>query len=219
MTKGWMKFRNKCFLFKGKKDDLKANWSYARSWCQDQGAELAVIDDQLENDFVASYLRDLEHNTWIGLSDLLVENQYAWSDGISPVRYTNWNLNEPNNAGGTEHCVAMIHSQLSTGKWNDDACHKNHSFVCYIKRPKANTPPPPIKTPCRDDYVPWFQNCYKLIEEPATWDTAREACEKEGGDLASIDMSYDQAYVALVVLRGNSDAWIGLRRQVWSCYS
>lgn len=84
---------------------------------------MAVIDDQYENgkktishvvnpfdyiqislsvlvDFVASYLRDLELPTWIGLSDLLNENQYTWSDGVSPVLYTNWNQNEPNNAGG-----------------------------------------------------------------------------------------------------------------------
>lgn len=51
-------------------------------------------------DFVSSYLRDLQHSTWIGLSDLLVENQYAWSDGVSPVLYTNWNDKEPNNADG-----------------------------------------------------------------------------------------------------------------------
>lgn len=38
--------------------------------------------------------------SWIGLSDLLVENQYGWSDGVSPVLYTNWNDKEPNNAGG-----------------------------------------------------------------------------------------------------------------------
>lgn len=51
-------------------------------------------------DFVASYLRDLRFPTWIGLSDILLENQYAWSDGVSPVLYTNWNTNEPNNVGG-----------------------------------------------------------------------------------------------------------------------
>lgn len=50
---------------------------------------------------MSSYLRDLVPPTWIGLSDLLAENQYAWSDGVSPVRYTNWNDKEPNNAGGT----------------------------------------------------------------------------------------------------------------------
>lgn len=51
-------------------------------------------------DFVGSYLRELLFPTWIGLSDILMENQYAWSDGVSPVLYTNWNDNEPNNVGG-----------------------------------------------------------------------------------------------------------------------
>lgn len=51
-------------------------------------------------DFVASYLRDLHMPAWIGLSDLQEENQYGWSDGVSPVLYTNWNEKEPNNAGG-----------------------------------------------------------------------------------------------------------------------
>ncbi|GLD55464.1 macrophage mannose receptor 1-like protein [Lates japonicus] len=151
--------------------------------------------------------------TWIGLSDLLVENQYAWSDGVSPVLYTNWNDKEPNNAGGAEHCVAMTHGPLVTGKWNDDACQKNHSFVCYRKKSSSIAPPPPTKSPCRADYISWYQNCYKLVEEPATWDAAQAACKQQGGNLASIDMSYDQAFVAGVVLQGKADAWIGLRRK------
>uniref|UniRef100_A0A096MA02 C-type lectin domain-containing protein n=1 Tax=Poecilia formosa TaxID=48698 RepID=A0A096MA02_POEFO len=215
---GWMRFKDKCFMFKGKKDDIKANWSHARSWCRDQGGELAIIDNQYENDFVASYLKDLELPTWIGLSDLLVENQYAWSDGASPVLYTNWNEHEPNNAGGTEHCVAMTHGTLATGKWNDDACHKDHSFVCYRKKSSSIEPPPPTKSPCPADYISWYQNCYKLVEEPATWDAAQAACEEQGGNLASIDMSYDQAFVAGVVLQGRADAWIGLRRKEDSSY-
>lgn len=58
------------------------------------------------SDFVSSYLRDLHLPTWIGLSDLLVEDQYGWSDGVSPVLYTNWNDKEPNNEGGA---VRILH--------------------------------------------------------------------------------------------------------------
>lgn len=75
-------------------------------------------------------------------------------------------------------------------------------------------PPPPTKSPCPADYISWYQNCYKLIEKPATWDAAQATCEEQGGNLASIDMSYDQAFVAGVVLQGKADAWIGLKRQV-----
>uniref|UniRef100_A0A3Q3IRR9 C-type lectin domain-containing protein n=1 Tax=Monopterus albus TaxID=43700 RepID=A0A3Q3IRR9_MONAL len=57
--------------------------------------------------------------------------------------------------------------------------------------------------------------CYKP-SEPATWDAAQKACVEQNGNLASIDMSYDQAFVAGVVLQGKADAWIGLRRKVLS---
>nr|XP_020476711.1 macrophage mannose receptor 1-like isoform X2 [Monopterus albus] len=210
---GWMLFKNKCFLFKGKSNEFRANWSYARSWCREQGGDLAVIDNQYENDFVSSYLRELHYPTWIGLSDLVEENQYAWSDGVSPVLYTNWNENEPNNAGGTENCVAITHNHHVTGMWNDDACHKDQSFVCSRKKSSSIGPPPPTKTPCPPGYISWYQNCYKLVEEPATWDAAQKACVEQNGNLASIDMSYDQAFVAGVVLQGKADAWIGLRRK------
>uniref|UniRef100_A0A8C4F6M3 C-type lectin domain-containing protein n=1 Tax=Dicentrarchus labrax TaxID=13489 RepID=A0A8C4F6M3_DICLA len=89
-----MRFKDKCFIFKGKKNDIRANWTYARSWCRDQGGELS---------------------------------------------------------------------------------------------------------PCPSGYISWYQNCYKLVEEPATWTEAQVACQLQGGNLASIDMSYDQAFVAGVV--------------------
>ncbi|KAM6984693.1 macrophage mannose receptor 1-like [Aplochiton taeniatus] len=210
---GWMLFRNKCFLFKGHKDEIKANWTYAQSWCKQQGGDLAVIDNQYENDFVSSYLRDLRLPTWIGLSDLLHEDQFAWSDGVSPVLFTNWNDKEPNNVGGAEHCTAMTHNYLVSGKWNDDACHEERSFVCYLKKSSSIPAPPPTKSPCPANYVSWYKNCYRLVEEPKTWEAAQVDCEQQGGNLASIDMSYDQAFVSGAVLQGKADAWIGLQRK------
>lgn len=49
-------------------------------------------------DFVSSYLRDLMLPTWIGLADLLAENQYAWTDRVSPLL---------NNAGGTVRVLQL----------------------------------------------------------------------------------------------------------------
>uniref|UniRef100_A0A7N9AMH4 C-type lectin domain-containing protein n=1 Tax=Mastacembelus armatus TaxID=205130 RepID=A0A7N9AMH4_9TELE len=81
-----------------------------------------------------------------------------------------------------------------------------------------STPSPP-KSPCPADYISWYQNCYKLVEKAETWDAAQKACEQEKGNLASIDMSYDQAFIAGAVLQGKADAWIGLRRQVLGSYA
>ena len=43
---------------------------------------------------------------WIGFNDILTEMNFMWSDG-SPVRYTNWAENEPNNYRQSEDCVGM----------------------------------------------------------------------------------------------------------------
>uniref|UniRef100_A0A3P8NII6 C-type lectin domain-containing protein n=1 Tax=Astatotilapia calliptera TaxID=8154 RepID=A0A3P8NII6_ASTCA len=126
---GWLRFNNKCFMFKGKKNDIKGNWSYARSWCREQGGDLAVIDDQRlftfpfsPTDFVAN---------------LLVENQYAWSDGVSPVLYTNWNDKEPNNANGVVRTLCfrlslidMHASRMFHGTWNDTKCDLEKPYIC-----------------------------------------------------------------------------------------
>ncbi|XP_036384637.1 C-type mannose receptor 2 [Megalops cyprinoides] len=212
---GWKLFRNKCYMFKGdhkNENEVRANWSFARDWCRNQGGDLAVIDNQYENDFVSSYLRDLVLPAWIGLSDTLHEGKFAWSDG-SPVKYTNWADKEPNNGDEGEHCATMTHSHLVTGRWNDDSCHLARGWVCYRKKSSSIPEPPPTKNPCPSGYTSWYNNCYKLVEEYKTWEEAQAACQQEKGNLASIDQSYDQAFVAGVVLQGKSDAWIGLRRK------
>uniref|UniRef100_A0A3B5K7G8 C-type lectin domain-containing protein n=1 Tax=Takifugu rubripes TaxID=31033 RepID=A0A3B5K7G8_TAKRU len=112
--------RETCFLFKGKKDDIKANWTYARSWCREQGGDLAVIDNQ---DWFLHF-KPVIHRFCVKLPEG-PDNQYAWSDGVSPVLYTNWNDKEPNNAEGT-NCVEMY----PDGLWNDNNCLQKRGFVC-----------------------------------------------------------------------------------------
>uniref|UniRef100_A0A8C1F8V9 C-type lectin domain-containing protein n=1 Tax=Cyprinus carpio carpio TaxID=630221 RepID=A0A8C1F8V9_CYPCA len=59
--------------------------------------------------------------------------------------------------------------------------------------------PPPTSTPCSSGYITWYSSCYKLVSEPKTWEEAQQACVKEGGNLASVDMSYDQAFISAAV--------------------
>ncbi|KAL2099694.1 hypothetical protein ACEWY4_004088 [Coilia grayii] len=212
---GWMAFGSKCYLIKGKGNEVKADWKTARKWCRDNDAgDLAVIDTHYENEFLASYLRDMKLPVWIGLSDQLHEGAFAWSDGSS-VRYTNWANKEPNNNDGKEHCAAMTHNALQTGRWNDNPCSEEMGWVCYKKK-SSSLPPPPTKNPCPDGYISWYKNCYKFVSEPKNWEAAQAACQQEKGNLASIDMSYDQAFISAAVIQGKSDAWIGLRKRVRS---
>uniref|UniRef100_A0A8C9SVS1 C-type lectin domain-containing protein n=1 Tax=Scleropages formosus TaxID=113540 RepID=A0A8C9SVS1_SCLFO len=101
------------------------------------------------------------------------------------------------------------------------ALHRTSGLTIGPTVPTAssNPEPPPTQNPCPSGYTSWYNNCYKLVEEHKTWEEAQLACEQEKGNLASIDYSYDQAFVAGAVLQGMSDAWIGLRRKGSDSYS
>ncbi|XP_072023387.1 low affinity immunoglobulin epsilon Fc receptor-like [Amphiura filiformis] len=78
------------------------------------------------------YLSPKDVNTWIGLDDLLEPDNFMWQDG-SPVNFTNWHINQPNNVPPAEECGEMY----ADGTWNDNKC-LNHllNFVCKKPAPE-----------------------------------------------------------------------------------
>ena len=103
-------------------------WSDSRLKCQALGSDLAVIDTEAENGFIANLIENhLELPTraaWIGLQLNRTLNAFRWIDG-SPLGYNNWKSGEPNDAKGNEDCVFMLRG----GTWNDDPCNLNgYSF-------------------------------------------------------------------------------------------
>ena len=81
---------------------------------------------------------------WIGLDDIVTEGDYMWTDG-SPLAYTNWRNNEPNNFGGNEDCVEF---RMGLG-WNDHSCDRLFTSVCE-KEYIAET------CPIDDDYYYYY---------------------------------------------------------------
>lgn len=82
-------------------------WADAELHCVLQGANLASIHSLEEHQFVKVLISNFdptEGYTCIGLTDLHKEGGWIWSDG-SPVDFTYWTSNEPDNMGGNEHCV------------------------------------------------------------------------------------------------------------------
>jgi hypothetical protein len=98
-------------------------WADARATCQAAHTDLAIIDDQAENDFVTSKLKG---ESWLGINDQETEGSYVWIvPGTSEVSgaaqsFTAWAGSQPDNCliFGTQHC-AMIQTD---GFWNDVAC-------------------------------------------------------------------------------------------------
>lgn len=57
---------------------------------------------------------------------------YVWSDK-SPVKFTNWNPQEPDSHQGQQPCVEMY----STGDWADTGCYSVKQYICKMPRCKT----------------------------------------------------------------------------------
>lgn len=106
--------------------DTPRAWPDARAFCRARGADLVVVDDNAENDFLAeSGLPTM----WMGLSDTQTEGTFLWVDGTAPST-THWKVDEPNDHGEGEDCGGMYTSGEDVGKWNDFDCSSEKAFVC-----------------------------------------------------------------------------------------
>jgi hypothetical protein len=96
------------------------SWTAAEAAAVALGGHLATVDDQAEHDWILAQWHNwqgLDRDLWIGLTDQAVEGNFVWIDG-TPVGYTNWDLNEPNDGAGGEDYTAMRQNNPAAF-WND----------------------------------------------------------------------------------------------------
>ncbi len=114
-TKHYYKALNNC-----------GNWEQCETAAQALGAHLVVMEDQAENDWLASTFNvaNMPHGYWIGYTDK--EQEGAWKTVFGDVAtYTNWIVGEPDNYRGWvsegeqyAHIVGAWYPS-NVGGWND----------------------------------------------------------------------------------------------------
>ncbi|HEU5055299.1 MAG TPA: C-type lectin domain-containing protein [Kofleriaceae bacterium] len=121
-----------------------ATWDAARAACEGIGGTLAIIDNLAENNLVATIppadpgLPDV----WAAGTDAGTEAEWHWLAGGpvfwnagTTVTFAHWRVEppEPNNGGGTEHCMVLEADTIIAGEgytWDDRPCDLAYSYFC-----------------------------------------------------------------------------------------
>ncbi|XP_007902930.1 collectin-11 isoform X2 [Callorhinchus milii] len=103
----------------------------AQAYCRDRGGLLSMPKDEIINSLIASYInQEGLTRVFIGIDDLDKEGQFFFTDGSPLLTFNKWRNSEPNNAYDEEDCAEMV----SSGGWNDVACHITMYFVCEFDK-------------------------------------------------------------------------------------
>ncbi|XP_048008544.1 CD209 antigen-like protein A isoform X2 [Megalobrama amblycephala] len=116
---GWI-YGHSSFYYISKE---KKSWNESRSYCMERGADLIIINNKEEHDFVQKNIVNDCSSFWIGLTDIDEEGSWKWVDGSTPTFWFWW-TNEPNGQRG-ENCV-----QYYISNWADYPCDDAHLWIC-----------------------------------------------------------------------------------------
>jgi len=106
-------------------------WSEAKKICQSNDGKLFEPRESVKSQAVVDYIRYIynDNGIWIGLTDAASEGNWQYASDGNLASYTNWHLDEPNNAGDGENC-AIIHS--GHRDWFDYPCEAQNYFLCQF---------------------------------------------------------------------------------------
>ncbi|KAM8838452.1 macrophage mannose receptor 1-like isoform 2-T2 [Synchiropus picturatus] len=215
----WNKFESKCYSISNR----QATWEDARRQCISMGGNLASIQTRKVQAFLTTKI--VESSTtdlWIGLNGIK-QDEFYWTDGKSR-QYTNWGYSGRYHRTGTFYkrwnegdCVLMSSSQTSgTGKWLIKGCNDTNGFICARKL-DPNFPSQP-DLPVPSIYVPLGNDSIKFVSKNLTWSDAKNHCEEDKGNLASLRNQWTHAYVELLTMKINAPVWIGLNKKQTAGY-
>ena len=191
-----MEFQGRCYKLYGLVEEERLSWLDASAACRNNSitkmhnGELASIHSGLQQAFIvaAAARNDLHDDSfWIGLSSLVVWNDFKWSDETD-VDFDNWNNDEPNGYG-YEPCVEMFGAGDMAGRWNDVDCNVTRGYICEIRAESQYPEPQPDFDKCSEEslasqgFYQFRDSCYSVMTEVKSFTEAEENCRQFGEDV------------------------------------
>uniref|UniRef100_A0A3B5R8I7 C-type lectin domain-containing protein n=1 Tax=Xiphophorus maculatus TaxID=8083 RepID=A0A3B5R8I7_XIPMA len=128
-TGDWILFKKKCYLFYDKPAPWKT-WEESRTLCKKRGADLVVINDLEEQEFVSKHIKyyhSEHHGYWMGLQK--VNNTWTWVDGrVNSLGF--WAKNTVTSPGPK---ALVIPSQNPSESWKKENNVFMNKFICEHK--------------------------------------------------------------------------------------
>jgi len=212
---GWQYYSptNRCY--KSFDQQKTITWMEAQFICRQYGGDLAIIHSEETNDFVNAIANGAR--IWIGAHRVEPaeheNNQFSWIDG-TPLDYSNWVSNNPDNWEGNEFCV-FSYGDSNGKKWNDYDCFSKSTYPIenFVCQSDGSLQCQASIEGCPGGWVYYYKTnrCYKKFEQTGlSWSDAQHNCRLHGGNLAMI---YDESTNTFIndLLEG-SMAWIGAIR-------
>lgn len=216
----WYFHSGRCYYVGGTEEGDRFDWQTAKAICTNslvnpgEKGNLATIHSHEEQVLFTSMLKFFPVDVWIGLSDLVIDGQFQWTDQY-PVTYTNWKPGKPDNADLND-CVELQNDYDFAGIWSNVRCSNQMGYICQ-KNADPDLGPDAVEDfgPCTlsgfSDYRAYGESCFKFIPQRMNYEAARQNCLSDGATLASILDTYDQAFIELTLdINKRDDAWIGL---------
>ncbi|CAB1349515.1 unnamed protein product [Coregonus sp. 'balchen'] len=214
----WIAFQGKCYKFIG--DNDKKPWQEARTYCINQGGNLASVLSEKEQAFLTTQMLENPQDIWIGLNDVNWEMRFLWTEGKG-VSYTNWAKGHPTSVPDGRYsfldevfdCVVLVgSSHKQTGMWKVEDCLVSRGFIC--KRNIDSQIVVPATTVSTKTFYKLGNDSFKLVVQKMNWDEARRQCKADDAEMASILNPITQAFITMQIHKYNEPVWIGLNNNL-----
>ena len=195
-----------------KRFDTSSTWQQAKATCTGQGAHLATVTSQQENDFLAALSTS---TAWLGGTDEQVEGTWRWITGEA-WSFTRWNTRQPDNNLGNENYVEFGGSQYGAF-WND-LPSVTRAFICEWGRTYESIATlSDITGDAIPDYATIYRdngNVYLLTSNGATGAPVKRVTIGSDSVIRLASLTASSGEISVLLSRTTSTAVIQVRDEV-----